>query len=148
MGTPATFNYQLWIARFPEFRCSVDTKAGQALFDEAGLYWNNTACTPVNNPASQQQIMNLLTAHLAQIYFGSNGEKASPLVGRVNTASEGSVSVGSENNYPPGSVQWYQQTKYGSSFWAATQAYRTMHYRPKAGRYFGPFYPSGPVGPR
>jgi len=47
---------------------------------------------------------------------------------KINNASEGSVSVQTENDYPPGSVQWFQQTRYGSAFWAATIAYRSVHY--------------------
>ena len=35
-----------------------------------------------------------------------------------------------ENLYPPGSAQWWQQTKYGAAFWAATSQYRGMRYVP------------------
>jgi hypothetical protein len=38
----------------------------------------------------------MLTAHIAAL----NVSGSSPLVGRINSASEGSVSVGAENLYP------------------------------------------------
>jgi hypothetical protein len=59
-----------------------------------------------------------------------NGQQASPLVGRIDNASEGSVAVATQNDYPPGTPQWFQQTKYGSDYWAASAPFRTMRYRP------------------
>lgn len=140
----AAFDYGQWKARYPEF-ASVSGTTAQAYFNEAELYWNNTACGPVRNPAKELLIMNMLTAHIAALNgSGADGKGSSPLVGRINAAAEGSVSVGTENPYPPGTVQWFQQTKYGAAFWAATQSYRAGgYYRPKAGRYFGAFYPGG-----
>ena len=144
MGVPAPFNDGAWKARYPEFSGVADSTA-QMYYAEAELYWNNTACTPVTNPSKQALLMNMLTAHIAAMNgAGANGQGSSPLVGRINSAGEGSVNVGTENQYPPGTVQWFQQTKYGSAFWAATQSYRAGgYYRAKAGRYFGTFYPGG-----
>ena len=42
---------------------------------------------------------------------------------------QGSVNASFDNSYPPGTVSWYQQTKYGSDYWNATKAYRTARYR-------------------
>jgi hypothetical protein len=75
-------------------------------------------------------LLNMLTAHLAALYAGVNGQSPSPLVGRINTATEGSVSVGAAMDGVPGTAAWFLQTKYGASFWQATARYRTMRYVP------------------
>jgi signal transduction histidine kinase len=74
--------------------------------------------------SSSRGSMVVLDARLA----ASNGAAASSLVGRINSATTGSVTVASENNYPPGSAQWWQTTKYGAMFWAATAGFRTFRY--------------------
>ena len=109
-----------------------------AYFNEAGLYCDNTACSLITDEAKRLLLLNMLTAHIAAINSGIGGQPASPLVGRINSATEGSVSVQTENIYPPGTVQWYQSTKYGAAYWAATAQYRTMRYMPS------PPYPGFP----
>ena len=137
----AVFNYALWIARYPEFNVAptvVSAPLAQALFDEASLYFANDPCNiKVRNPQQQLMLMNMLTAHLAQLNVGSNGQAASGLVGRISAAAEGSVSVSVEFPTTANSA-WFLQTPYGAAFWQATAALRTMHYRPKAGRFSGP----------
>ena len=125
MGAVATFNYTAWVARYPEFS-AVSQSTAQEYFNEACLYLDNTGCGLIPAASTQLTLLNMLTAHIAQLNFAQNGIPASPLVGRIANASEGSVSVQAENNYAPGTPQWYQQTRYGSAFWAATQVYRTM----------------------
>jgi hypothetical protein len=56
--------------------------------------------------------------------------------GRISSASEGSVSAAFDMNVPPGSAQWWAQTKYGSDYWLAMAPYRTMQYRPGPRRVF------------
>src|SRR5262249_37816262 len=51
-------------------------------------------------------------------------------VGRVASATEGSVSVTLEMPNQPAAAAWYLQTPYGASFWAATALYRTARYVP------------------
>jgi hypothetical protein len=72
-----------------------------------------------------------------------NGVAPSPLVGRLNHASEGSVSVGTDLGGIPGTAQWWVQTKYGFAYYQATAEYRTMRYRPGPRRFFGPVYAGG-----
>lgn len=49
------------------------------------------------------------------------------IVGRVNNASQGDVSVASEYQAPPNaSMAWFIQTKYGAQYWAMTAKYRTF----------------------
>jgi len=136
MGVIVNFDYTTWVTRYPEFASPggaqpVAESLAQQYFNEATIYQANNGAGPVSNATTQLTLLNMLTAHIAALNAASaGGVPASPIVGRVNTASEGSVSVGAENNYPPGTVQWYQQTKYGSAWWAATAQYRTMRYRP------------------
>jgi hypothetical protein len=128
MGVIVQFSYAQWIARYPEFS-QVQPATAQAYFGEAGLYLRNDGTGPVRDAATQLLLMNMLTAHIAALNAPSaDGEPAPPLVGRISNAAEGSVSVQTQNDYPPGTAQWFQQTKYGSAYWAATVAYRSAHY--------------------
>jgi hypothetical protein len=135
MGVIVSPNYTLFIARYPEFGTGgaqpVSEDLYNAYFNEATIFQANNGAGPISTANTQITLLNMLVAHIAALNTASAaGAAASPLVGRINSASEGSVSVGAENNYPPGTVQWYQQTKYGSQWWAATAQYRTMRYRP------------------
>lgn len=125
MGVVVTFDYAAWQLRYPEFS-PVPQALAQLYWTEACQYLDNTGCGPIGDPAEQSMLLNMLTAHVAKLNFAANGQPASPLVGRIANATEGSVSVQAENQYPPGTPQWYQQTTYGSAFWAGTAAYRTM----------------------
>jgi hypothetical protein len=135
MGAVATFDYAAWTVRYPEFSTVTQPQA-QACFDEAGLYLANDGSGPVGDQARQSLLMNMLTAHIASINFGVNGEAPSPLVGRVSSATQGSVSVSADMPAVPGTAAWFMTTKYGAAFWAATAAYRTAHYRPGPRRFF------------
>lgn len=140
MSAIATFNYSTWVARYPEFNGTVNEATAGLYFGEAGLYLNNVGGGQVCDPATQQALMYMMTAHIAALNMQQCGnDSASGIVGRISSASEGSVSVSVENDYPAGSPQWYQQTKYGSAFWAATARFRTARYFPSlVGR---PTYP-------
>lgn len=119
---PAAFK-----ARYPEFVNVSDTLL-QAYFDEATIYLANTEDSRVQDVAQRGVLLNMLVAHIAQLNAGSTTQPASPLVGRVNTATEGSVSVGADMGVVPFTAAWFLQTKYGASFWQATARYRTMQY--------------------
>ena len=129
MGAAVSFNPSAFAVRYPELQ-GVGTAQLAAFFSEAGLYHANDGSGPVSDAGQQLILMNMATAHIAALNaLDSNGNPVSPLVGRISSASEGSVSVSVQNDYPPGSAQWWQTTKYGSSYWAATVGYRTMQYR-------------------
>jgi hypothetical protein len=130
MGAVATFDYGAWIARYPEFTPVWESLAND-YFAEATLYHANDGTGPVRDVGQQLLLLNMLTAHIAQLNKTCDDDDGSAqLVGRITNASEGSVSVAVENDYPPGTAQWYQQTRYGSAYWAATAGYRTAHYVP------------------
>lgn len=129
MTSPAvTFDYNAWVARYPEFS-SVSPLTAQTYFGEAGLYCENDTCNPAFNLGILPTLLNMLTAHIAAMNSGVNGQPASPIVGRIASATEGSVSV--QADYDSGSSPseaWYTQTKYGAAYWAATASFRTAIY--------------------
>ena len=132
MGCIVAFDYQSWIARYPEFT-SVSPASVQECWNEATLYVRNDGGGPVSQAITQSILLNMVAAHIVFLYFGTGTSPANQAVGRIAGATEGSVSVTLQNDYPPGTPQWFQQTKYGSSFWAASAAYRTMRYAPSPG---------------
>ena len=68
------------------------------------------------------------------------------IVGRINTASEGSVSVGAEYGGDGGPNQdWYTSSRYGALYWMQTRQYRTALYLPALGS-FPPNFPAGYPG--
>ena len=125
------FDTGRFLARFPEFDNVADEQL-QALFNAATLYLDNTDASLVTNVAAREALFMLLVAHLAQLNFGSKTSPATPLVGRVTSVSEGSVSISGDAPALPGTATWYGLTKYGISYWQATAPWRTMQYR--AGR--------------
>jgi hypothetical protein len=151
MGVIVTFDYTAWIARYPEFAQSGGTQPvtpaqAQAFFNEATMYLRNDGGGPVNTAAAQSTLMNMVTAHVAALNANlANGQPTSPLVGRISSANEGSVSV-TVDFTPENAEQWFAQTKYGAAFWAATRAYRMMIYvpGPRARRIGGIGYPGAP----
>lgn len=138
-GSPAvTFDVTVWKARYPEFNAVDPTLAG-LYFQEATLYCANKL-NPVPNVPTLAMLLNMLTAHIAALNSPTTASGASPATppGRLSNATEGSVSAAFQNDYPPGTPQWFQSTKYGSAFWAATLAFRLFRYRPKATFSFSP----------
>lgn len=127
-----TFDPVGFLARYPEFE-TVNQATLQAYFNEATIYLNNTDASPVTDGAVggfRATLLNMLTAHIAQLNATVNGVAPSDLVGRIDQATQGSVSVHADMGAVPGSAVWYMQTKYGAAYWAATATYRTMLYFP------------------
>ena len=125
MGAVVTFDYTGWTLRYPEF-VSVTQPLAQAYFNEACLYCDNTGAGPVNDAPTLSMLLNMLTAHIAQLNAAIGGQAASPLVGRISEATEGSVHVSADLPAVPGSAAWFAQTKYGLAFWQATAQFRTF----------------------
>lgn len=140
MGVQVQFNYAQWVMRYPEFADSVDQGLAQLYFDEATVYHRNDGGGPVTDATAQLVYLNQLTAHIAKLNAPTPaGEDAAPLVGRITSASQGAVNVSVENQYPPGSPQWFQQTKYGAAYWQATALLRTFRTTPAHRRRFNPW---------
>lgn len=126
----ATFDYALWAMSYPELASSVSEPFAKALFRRAGLFLNNTPSSIVTDVETRLDLLNLIVAHLASIGGAGQTGGASGLVGRVISATEGSVSVDVDAGPTSGSNAWWLQTAYGFQYWQATAQYRTMQYRP------------------
>jgi hypothetical protein len=73
------------------------------------------------------------------------------IVGRINQAAEGDVSVSSEWQAPPNASQaYFIQTKYGAQYWTMTARYRTAIFLPAPAGAYDPLagYGIPPWGPR
>lgn len=131
-----TFNYAQWVAIYPTFAL-VSEQAATGYFNLATLYCANKL-GPVCCVEELTALLYLLTAHVAWLMSpkdaagnptSGGGGQIQPVVGRMASATEGSVSISTDNQYPPGSAQWYQQTPWGAAYWAATAIYRTFRWR-------------------
>jgi hypothetical protein len=150
LGVIVSFSYSSFIVQFPQF-FNVDQDTAQAWFDVAGATCSrNDGGGPVSNAATQTVLMNFATAHLIQIFAtqvngqpsteSSSAVPAPTVVGRIQSATEGSVSVSAEYAQPPsGTAAWWLQTPYGAAWWQFTVPYRTMRYIVGPQRYFGPY---------
>ena len=125
---PAAFK-----ARYPEFAAVADPTLA-ACFDEAGLYLSNSDNSPVQNVTRRAVLLNMLTAHIAAFGGALSSDGQPRPVGRVSSATEGSVSASMEY-LAPGSSAWFAQTQYGAAFWQATSGLRGFRYIPQPTRY-------------
>jgi Protein of unknown function (DUF4054) len=116
---------------YPEFTGLSDSQLNQA-FALAQLYVNNTCGSRVCNANLRETLLDLVTAHLAFLNYGTIDAAgivtpAPGVVGRVDKATEGTVNVSAEM-VATANNQFYLQTKYGAMFWEATARFRTMIY--------------------
>src|ERR1700744_3796554 len=112
MGVVVTYSYSGFQAQFPTL-ANVPSGTVQTYWNMAGGFHANDGQGPVCDPVQQALLMNFMAAHLLVIFgavtLAADGVTINyGVVGRVSNASEGSVSVTTENDYPPGSAQWYQ----------------------------------------
>ncbi len=147
-----TFDFATWTGIFPEFSaCS--SAQGQSWFNRASFLCGNEACNPANRqPGMLADLLYLLTSHIAWLNAprdakgnpAATGQPAPPIVGRIDQASEGSVSVhadmGDVNAGSP-SQAWYMTTRYGTEYWAATAFVRQAVYVALPTIIPGPVYP-------
>lgn len=135
------FDLAAFRVRYPEF-ASVSDPLLAAYFEEAQIYLNNTGTSPVTRETLRSLLLNMLVAHLAALNSGVNGQGAPSTVGRMSSATEGSVSVTFDVGASASQAEaWFAQTKYGWGYWQATRAYRTARYLP--GRSLAPRYYGG-----
>lgn len=134
----AVFDYGVWALRFPDLAASVSIPLANSYFGEAGLYLDNTDCSPVGDVNARLAILNLIVAHIAQINLPASAG-GSGLVGPIESATEGSVTVKVKLPDSRGLAWWFTQTPFGAAVWAALAPYRTAHYVPGPQPIFGPF---------
>lgn len=150
MGIIVPFVITDWRVGYPEFVKVADPQIEIAEGIAEAIHANDGS-GPVASANVQKQALWAITAHVAFLNYGygvGSSAPANTIVGRISSATEGSVSVTTENNYPAGTPQWFQQTKYGSTYFMMMAPYRTMRYfaRPQVvvdGAYPAPFF--GPI---
>ena len=137
MTVPVVFSFTTWTGQYPEF-AAVTPAMGQNYFNRATRFCANSFRNPAIScdDGTLDILLYLLTSHIAWLNAprDANGNPAatgslpSPLVGRIDQATEGSVSVHADmGDATAGSPSqpWYEQTKYGSEYWAMTAGVRT-----------------------
>jgi hypothetical protein len=110
---------------YPQFATYPDAQL-QFFFNKAELKVENTDSTCLDE-ATRKILLYLLVAHFAELQ-GRINDGNSALVGRVSSATEGSVSISSSYDVKGDSAQWYSQTPYGAEYWAMTAQFRTFGY--------------------
>lgn len=140
------FDEAKFLARYPQFAAWAAENPGQLQerFDEvAALYINNTINSQISDIATRAIVMNLAIAHILMldgvVAEGGQGS-TSGQVGRLSSATQGSVSVSLDMGAVPGSAAWWMQTSYGAACWNATARWRTFRYAA------APRIPCGPRG--
>ncbi len=132
-----------FIVLYPEFT-GVAPGTLTLYFDLATMIVNNTCGSIVSDAAKRERLLNLLTAHIATLQpvltAGSGAGSGPSLVGRVASATEGTVSISAQYaTQVSQSMAWFIQTQYGALFWQLTSGVRSM-------RYVAPCNPCGPAG--
>ena len=144
MGVIATFNYAQWVANplYAGFATTVDANQAQSYFDIATTIHRNDGGGPVDDATQQLNLLNMLVGHLAALFAPQTpGGTPTNIVGRISSASQGSVSVqAAYSNNVTEQMAFFIQTKFGALYWTATAPFRTMRYVPNRNR--------GVVGPR
>lgn len=121
---PATFK-----AAFPSFATLADALLTMA-FTLATLQLNNSCGSRVCDAVMRETLLNLLTAHIAALLYGENGNPPAGIVGMVNKAQQGSVSVGTDAGTIVYGQAYYLQTQWGYIYWQSTAPFRQMVYIP------------------
>lgn len=137
----AVFDYAKWTAMFP-YMAAVPEVVADGFFTVAELLFANDDCSPIPDTDKRLVFLNYIVAHLARLagYPVSAGGSAQPdgMVGRISSATEGTVSIDSDYGSVRNSQAWWIQTQEGATFWQMTIALRTARYVPAPPRYFGP----------
>lgn len=131
-----TIDYDAWIAQNPAM-AQIGEQAFAGVWLPLASLWFDTIGWPGSLPQAPA-LLGLLTAHVAYL-FSMRDAQGRPsdagtvpppvLVGRISSASQGSVSVQAEfeaNQNP--SASWYLQSPYGAAYWQATSQFRTGFY--------------------
>lgn len=116
-------------AKYPAF-ATVSADALSESFDLATLQLNNSCGSLVKDAVRREKLLNLLTAHITALKDGSNGQPPPGIVGRVDKATEGSVSVSADMGTMVYGQAYYAQTQWGLLYWQSTASFRSMRYVP------------------
>lgn len=123
---------------YPEF-ATVDNTALMFNFMLATLIVNNSCCSAVSDANVREALLNVLVAHLTALAQGAGGAAPSGIVGRIDKATEGSVSISAGYAAQISeSMAYFIQTKYGALFWQLTSPFRSFRYVPPPPQCYGP----------
>jgi len=133
---PADFREQ-----YPEFSSLSDGVLNR-LFSTAILLVDNGEYSVISDLVERKALLYLVVAHLAFLSYGPKGAGAvsGGVQGRINSVTQGSVSVGSELLNLGAGAEWWQLSSYGALFWMTTMKYRVGSYTPDVygtGGFFG-----------
>lgn len=117
---------------YPQF-AAVSDGALTNYFNLATLYLSNEDCSVVQDIPKRTTLLWLLTAHIAFLSGALNPAGTPGLVGRVSSATEGSVSVSVDFPSSPNGA-WFNQTAWGAMFWQSTLSLRSFRYRARPTR--------------
>lgn len=129
-----TFDPVAFAVQYPEF-ANVPAATLTGNFALATTLLDNTDGSPVSDITQRTQFLWLLVAHLTflagyQTYGASTPNTGATPVGRLSSGTEGSVSSSFDYSGPWGqSALWFNQTRYGATYWAMTAAYRRFSYQ-------------------
>lgn len=126
------FDPAAFIVAYPMF-AAVAPGVLQGYFVLATMIVNNTCKSVVSNATFREYLLNLLVAHIAQLMpLAGSGNQAGTgggVVGRVSSATEGTVSISAEYAAQISqSMAWFIQTQFGALFWQLTSPYRSFRY--------------------
>lgn len=122
-----------WLKLYPMYD-NLTIEQVDDLLIAATDFLENTVCSVVQDVEKRKRLIYLVAAHLAYLFYqdknGNGG--AGGLVGRLSSATEGSVSVGSTMSNVPFSAEFFLQSPFGFAFWQRTLVYRMGLYTPRA----------------
>lgn len=139
VGGVVVFDYTAWATRYPALAQAVAQDQAQACFEQATLYLANTPASPVRDLARRAVLLGLLVAHIATLELPQAQGGQAGLVGRVASATQGSVTVSTAYATLGERAAWFAQTAYGAAFWAATRGLRQARYVPDSRRRMPPW---------
>ena len=96
-------------------------------FQMAEGFLDNTECSIVSDLDARKNLLYMLVAHIATL--NDQVESGNSVVGRVASASEGSISISLDYGTMGNNERWYLQTPYGANYWQMTKRYRSFLYR-------------------
>lgn len=86
----------------------------------------NNECSLVKDLDMRKHFLYLLVAHMATL--DQRTEEGNSVVGRVSSATEGTVSIGLDYGEMNDNARWYLQTPYGAKYWQMMKQFRSMLY--------------------
>lgn len=139
-----TFDPDAFTTQYPAF-VKVTSPALQNNFNLATIQLNNSWCSVVQDEPTREMLLYLLTAHITALLNGVNGKGPTGIVGRISSATEGSVTASIDYLLNPTEAEsYYTQTPWGAQYWRSTVSYRTALYIPPCDERYGPSWAGWP----